>query len=78
MMDISWRQEYVLGVLDEDGEVKMSYLRHIGIKYDVRSIVEGLIAKGLVSVRYPDDKMKLVKLTDYGHEYLKQVEELYK
>ena len=77
-LDISWRQEYVLGILDEDGEVKMSYLRHIGIKYDVRSIVRCLIEKGLVSVRYPDNKMKLVKLTDYGREYVQQVKELYK
>jgi DNA-binding MarR family transcriptional regulator len=77
-LDISWRQEYVLGVLAEDGEVKMAYLRHIGIKYDVRSVVKGLIDKGLVSVRYPDDKMKLVKLTDYGREYVQQVKELYK
>ena len=68
----------MLGILDEDGEVKMSYLRHIGIKYDVRSVVRGLIDKGLVSVRHPDDKMKLVKLTDYGREYVQQVKELYK
>jgi DNA-binding MarR family transcriptional regulator len=77
-LDITWRQEYVLGVLDDEGEIKMAYLRHIGIKYDIRSIVKGLIDKGLVSVRYPDDKMKLVKLTDYGREYVQQVKELYK
>jgi len=77
-IDISWRQEYVLGILDEEGEVKMSYLRHIGIKYDVRSVVRCLVEKGLVSMRRPDDKMKLVKLTDYGREYLEQVKGLYK
>jgi DNA-binding MarR family transcriptional regulator len=68
----------VLGILDEEGEVKMSYLRHIGIKYDVRSVVRGLVDKGLVSVRHPDDKMKLVNLTDYGREYVQQVKGLYK
>jgi DNA-binding MarR family transcriptional regulator len=77
-LNITWRAEYVLGILDEEGEVKMSYLRHIGIKYDVRSVVRGLVDKGLVSVRHPDDKMKLVKLTDYGREYVQQVKELYK
>lgn len=77
-LNITWRAEYVLGILGEEGEVKMSYLRHIGIKYDVRSVVRGLLDKGLVSVRHPDDKMKLVKLTDYGKEYLQQVKELYK
>jgi hypothetical protein len=77
-LNITWRAEYVLGILDEEGEVKMSYLRHIGIKYDVRSVVRGLIDKGLVSVRYPDDKMKLIKLTDYGREYVQQVKGLYK
>lgn len=78
MLNITWRAEYVLGILDEEGEIKMAYLRHIGIKYDVRSVVKGLIDKGLVSVRRPDDKMKLVKLTDYGREYVQQVKELYK
>lgn len=78
MLNITWRAEYVLGILDEEGEIKMAYLRHIGIKYDVRSVVKGLIDKGLVSVRHPDDKMKLVKLTDYGREYVQQVKELYK
>jgi predicted transcriptional regulator len=77
-LDITWRQEYVLGVLDDEGEIKMAYLRHIGIKYDIRSIVKGLIDKGLVSARYPDNKMKLVKLTDYGRDYVQQVKELYK
>ena len=77
-LDITWRQEYVLGVLDDEGEVKMAYLRHIGIKYDVRSIVQSLLDMGLISARYPDNKMKLVKLTDYGREYVQQVKELYK
>jgi len=77
-LDISWRQEYVLGILDEDGEVKMSYLRHIGLNYDIRALIKSLMDKGLVSMRRPDDKMKLVKLTDYGREYLEQVKGLYK
>jgi DNA-binding MarR family transcriptional regulator len=77
-LDITWRQEYVLGVLDDEGEVKMAYLRHIGIKYDVRSIVQSLLDMGLISARYPDNKMKLVKLTDHGREYVQQVKELYK
>ena len=78
MLDITWRQEYVLGVLSEEGEVKMSYLRHIGIEYDIRSIVKGLIDKGLISMRCPDERMRLVKLTTQGHEYIQQVKELYK
>jgi DNA-binding MarR family transcriptional regulator len=77
MAGVSWRQEYVLGVLDEEGEVKMAYLRHIGIKYDLRSIVQSLLDMGLISVRHPDDKMKLVKLTDYGREYVQQVKDIY-
>jgi DNA-binding MarR family transcriptional regulator len=77
-LDISWRQDYVLGVLSEEGEVKMSYLRHIGIEYDIRSIVKGLIDKGLISMRHPNERTKLVKLTPQGHEYIQQVKELYK
>ena len=68
----------MLGVLDEEGEVKMAYLRHIGIKYDIRSIVQSLIDMGLISMRHPNERTKLVKLTDYGREYVQQVKELYK
>ena len=75
---ITWRAEYMLGVLEEDGEVKMSYLRHIGLGYDIKDTLHMLEAKGFVKLRRPDDKMKLVKLTDYGREYVQQVKELYK
>jgi predicted transcriptional regulator len=77
-MGISWRAEYIIGVLGDEGEVKLSYLRHIGLNYDIRALIKSLVDKGLVSMRRPDDKMKLVKLTDYGREYLEQVKELYK
>ena len=78
MMGITWRAEYILGVLEEDGECKMAYLRHMGIDYDIRTVLKSLLDKGLVSMRRPDDKIKLVKLTDYGREYIQQVKELYK
>jgi predicted transcriptional regulator len=77
-MGISWRAEYISGVLGDEGEVKLSYLRHIGLNYDIRALMKSLTDKGLVSMRRPDDKMKLVKLTDYGREYLEQVKGLYK
>jgi len=77
-MSISWRAEYIIGVLGDEGEVKLSYLRHIGLNYDIRALIKSLMDKGLVSMRRPDDKMKLVKLTDYGREYLEQVKGLYK
>ncbi len=77
-MGISWRAEYIIGVLGDEGEVKLSYLRHIGLNYDIRALIKSLVDKGLVSMRRPDDKMKLVKLTDYGREYLEQVKEIYK
>ena len=77
-MGISWRAEYIIGVLGDEGEVKLSYLRHIGLNYDIRALIKSLVDKGLVSMRRPDDKMKLVKLTDYGREYLEQVKGLYK
>jgi len=77
-MGISWRAEYIIGVLGDEGEVKLSYLRHVGLNYDLRALMKSLTDKGLVSMRRPDDKMKLVKLTDYGREYLEQVKGLYK
>ena len=77
-MGISWRAEYIIGVLGDDGEVKLSYLRHIGLNYDIRALIKSLMDKGLVSMRHPDERTKLVKLTDYGREYLEQVKGLYK
>lgn len=75
---ITWRAEYMLGVLEEDGEVKMSYLRHIGLGYDIKDTLRILEAKGFVKLRRPNDTLRMYSLTDLGMEYLQQVKEIYK
>lgn len=75
---ITWRGEYVLGVLEEDGEVKTSYLRHIGLGYDIIDTLESLELKGFIKVKRPNGKLRLHSLTDLGKEYLQQVKEIYK
>ena len=75
---ITWRAEYLLGVLEEDGEVKMSYLRHIGLGYDIKDTLHALKEKGFVQLRRPNQTLRMYSLTDLGKEYLQQVKELYK
>lgn len=75
---ITWRAEYILGVLEEDGEVKMSYLRHIGVGYDIKDTLRTLEKKELIKLRRPNKTLRMYSLTDLGKEYLQQVKELYK
>jgi DNA-binding PadR family transcriptional regulator len=77
-MGISPRGEYILGALEEEGECKTSYLRHIGLGYDIIDALDLLERKGLVNVKRPNGKLRLYSLTDLGKEYLQQVKEIYK
>lgn len=77
-MGITWRAEYILGVLEEEGEVKTQYLRHIGLAYDIIDTLHTLERDELIKVRRPDGKMRLYSLTDLGKDYLQQVKEIYK
>ena len=77
-MGITPRCEYILGALEEEGEVKTSYLRHIGLGYDIIDALDLLERKGLIQVKRPNGKLRLHTLTDLGQEYLQQVKELYK
>lgn len=75
---LTWRAEYVLGVLEEEGECKTNYLRHIGLGYDIIETLNILERDGYITVRRPNGKLRLHKLTDLGKEYLQQVKEIYK
>jgi len=77
-MKITWRAEFILGVLEEEGEVKTQYLRHVGIAYDIIDTLHTLERDELIKVRRPDGKMRLYSLTDLGKDYLQQVKEIYK
>lgn len=75
---ITWRGEYVLGVLEEEGECKTSYLRHIGLGYDIIDTLDKLELKGFINVKKVNGRLRLHSLTDLGREYLQQVKEIYK
>lgn len=75
---LTWRAEYVLGVLEEEGECKTNYLRHIGLGYDIIETLNILERDGFITVKRPNGKLRLHKLTDLGKEYLQQVKEIYK
>ena len=78
MVGLTWRAEYVLGVLAEEGECKMSVIEYAcGISSDLRVVVDGLLKLGFVSQRMLDKRTKLISITDLGNEYLKQVEDIY-
>jgi predicted transcriptional regulator len=77
-MKITWRAEFILGVLEEEGEVKTQYLRHVGIAYDIIDTLHTLERDELIKVRRPDGKMRLYSLTNLGKDYLQQVKEIYK
>jgi DNA-binding MarR family transcriptional regulator len=76
-MGITPRCEYILGALEEEGEVKTSYLRHIGLGYDIIDALDLLERKGLIKVTRPNGKLRLHSLTELGKEYLQQVKEIY-
>lgn len=78
MVGLTWRSEYVLGVLEEEGELKTQYLRHVGLGYDIIDTLNILERDGYIKVRRPNGKLRLHSLTDKAKEYLEQVEAIYK
>lgn len=78
MMGLTWRGEYVLGIIEEEGECKTSHIYNWGvIESEVKNILRILREKGLVQSRPLDKKTKLHSLTDYGREYIEQVRNIY-
>ena len=74
---ITWRAEYVLGILQEDGECKTQHFRHLGLGYDILDTLNKLEKDKYITVKRPNGKLRLHSLTDLGKEYLKQVEIIY-
>jgi DNA-binding MarR family transcriptional regulator len=77
MMKLTWRAEYVLAILQAEGECKTLYLREIGAGYDIVDTLNTLEQRGLIKVRRPNGKLRLHSLTDLAKEYLQQVEDIY-
>ena len=77
MAGLTWRAEYVLGVLEEEGEIKTSYLRLIGLGRDIVDTLNILERDGYIKVRRPNGKIRLHSLTDLARKYLSEIESIY-
>lgn len=77
MVGLTWRAEYVLATLAEEGEVKTQYLRHIGLGYDIIDTLDNLERDGYINVRRPNGKLRMHSITDKAREYLAQIETIY-
>jgi predicted transcriptional regulator len=76
---LTWRGEFALAIIAEEGEIKTSYLAKVGLNLNgVREIIEQLVNKGFINVRVPDKVKRLVSVSDKGIEYLNKVKEFYK
>ena len=80
---ISFGEEYILGLLEEFGEVKLSFLYSISDYHGVyksdsiKKVIPRLEQMGAVTKTPVNNKMSLVKLAPQGEEYLRKVKELY-
>lgn len=77
---LTWRGEFALAIIEEEGEIKTSILTFSGLNYHgLREVVEKLLEGGFIKKRSTaDSRVKLLSLTEKGSSYLQQVKELYK
>ena len=82
--DLTWREEYVLGILAEFGDVKTSLITHIAesenvYRYDnAKRVVDRLVDRGFVLKERFDGRTNLIRLAHQGNVYLTYLKELYK
>ena len=82
--DLTWREEYVLGILAEYGDVKTSFITHIAesenvYRYDnAKRVVDRLVERGFVLKEKLDGRTNLIRLAHQGNVYLTYLKELYK
>lgn len=76
MMKLSSRDEYVIGVLYDEGEVKTSFFEYVGLSTTIKDVTKRLVDKGLIQVRKEKNR-NMLSLTDMGQEYVQQVKDLY-
>lgn len=77
MAGLSSRGEYLLGILQEEGECKTEYIRRVAMSYEIIGLLNSLANKGFIQIKKPNHKLRLHSLTDLGREYLEQVEKIY-
>jgi len=74
---LSWREEYVMGVLEE-GEVKTAYITAmLASPVYVKDVLDNLVRKGFVYKKPYDKRTNVYGLTGMGVIYLKEVNEIY-
>jgi DNA-binding MarR family transcriptional regulator len=81
--DLTWREEYVLGVLAQYGDVKTSFITHIAESENVyrwdnaKRAVDRLVERGFILKEKIDGKTYLLRLAHQGNVYLNYLTELY-
>ena len=84
VFDLSWREEYLLGLLDEFGDCKTSFINTaaqgdgVYTHDNAKKTVLRLVDKGFVIRERYDGRTNIVKLTQKGRDFLKHIKELYK
>lgn len=82
--DISWREEYLLGLLEEYGDVKSSFIYELSRndcvyqQDNAKKALLRLAQTGFVVREKPDGRTVLIKLGQNGYVYLQHLKELYK
>jgi DNA-binding MarR family transcriptional regulator len=82
--DLTWREEYVLGVLTEYGDVKTSFVTHIAesenvYKWDnAKRAIDRLVEKGFILKERIDGRSFKLRMAHQGNVYLTYLKELYK
>lgn len=81
--DLTWREEYVLGVLSEYGDVKASFVTHIAESENVyrwdnaKRSVDRLVERGFILKERKDGRSFTLRLAHQGNVYLTYLKELY-
>jgi predicted transcriptional regulator len=84
VFELTWREEYVLGILSEFGDVKTSFITHIAESENVyrwdnaKRVVDRLAERGFVIKEKVDGRTNLIRLAHQGNVYLTYLKELYK
>lgn len=82
--DLTWREEYVLGVIAEYGDVKRSFVTELAItdrvyKWDsAKYVIARLTERGFITTHAINGKTTQVRLAHQGNVYLTNLKELYK
>lgn len=83
VFELTWREEYVLGVLAEYGDVKTSFVTHIAESEHVyrwdnaKRAVDRLVERGFILKVPQDGRTFMLKLAHQGNVYLTYLQELY-